>query len=73
MAADLGCQWITSDRSPERPGELLGMCAQGDLHVTIRAAYPLEDVADAHRNVETGHGRGKVALHIGGTLQGGEA
>ena len=65
LAKDLGCQWITSDRSDKRLNELLDLCARGDLHVTIRATYPLEDAAAAHRQVETGHGRGKVAFTIG--------
>lgn len=65
LAAELGCRWIRSDRSPHRLRELLNLCASGDLEVTVRAVYDLEQVADAHRDVETGHGRGKVALRVG--------
>lgn len=65
LAVRLGCRWITSDRSAARLEELLTLCAAGDLAVMIRATYDLEQVADAHRDVETGHGRGKVALIIG--------
>lgn len=64
LATDLGSQWITSDRSPERLTDLLALSSRGDLHVTVRAVYELEQVADAHRDVETGHGRGKVALRV---------
>lgn len=64
LANRLGCRWITSDRSAARLGELLGLCATGDLVVTVRATYPLDDAAAAHRDVGTGHGRGKVALTI---------
>lgn len=64
-AVGLGCRWISSDRTSARLGELLALCATGDLTVTIRATYDLEHAADAHRDVETGHGRGKVALTIG--------
>lgn len=64
LAADLGGRWVTSDRSQGRLEELLALCSHGELHVTLRAVYELEQVADAHRDVETGHGRGKVALRI---------
>ncbi|GAA1488116.1 NADP-dependent oxidoreductase [Brachybacterium sacelli] len=64
LASELGCRWITSDRSSERLAELLTLCSRGELHVTVRAQYALDQVADAHRDVETGHGRGKVALRI---------
>ncbi|MFC7591424.1 zinc-binding dehydrogenase [Nonomuraea antimicrobica] len=30
----------------------------------MRRAYRLEEAADAHREIETGHGRGKVVLTI---------
>ena len=66
LASDLGCQWITSDRSASRLSELLALCADGDLRVHVRAVHPLEDAAAAHRDVETGHGRGKVVLDIAG-------
>ena len=65
LAVSLGCRWINTDRTAARLGELLALCATGDLIVTIRAAYDLDHVADAHRDAEAGHGRGKVALTIG--------
>lgn len=66
LAAELGCEWITSDRSVGRLSDLLALCSRGDLQVIVRATYGLGRVADAHRDVETGHGRGKVALSIRG-------
>ncbi|WP_244223657.1 NADP-dependent oxidoreductase [Amycolatopsis circi] len=65
LAAELGAQWIASDRSARRLGEVLDLCARGELRVTVRAEYPLEDAASAHRDVAAGHGRGKVVLRIG--------
>lgn len=64
LANQLGCQWITSDRSQNRLTELVSLCARDQLRITIRATYPLEHAAQAHRDVETGHGRGKIALDI---------
>jgi len=36
----------------------------GALAVTIRAHYPLDRAADAHRDVGGGHGWGKVVIHV---------
>ena len=30
----------------------------------VRATYPLDRAADAHRDVETGHGRGTVVVTV---------
>lgn len=65
LATDLGSQWISSDRSATRLAELLDLCARGQLTVFHRAVHDLVDVAVAHRDVETGHGRGKVVLRVG--------
>lgn len=65
LATELGCRIIRSRRTGERLEQLARRVADGELTVHIRASYPLIDVADAHRDVETGHGRGKVVLEIG--------
>nr|WP_101433964.1 NADP-dependent oxidoreductase [Amycolatopsis niigatensis] len=65
LASELGAQWLTSDRSARRLRELLDLCARGDLRVTVRSEYSLDDAANAHREVAVGHGRGKVVLRIG--------
>ncbi|SNY49804.1 NADP-dependent oxidoreductase [Paractinoplanes atraurantiacus] len=51
-------------RSRERLAELAGMYADGLLRVHVRAAYPLARAADAHRDVGSGHGRGKVVVTL---------
>lgn len=65
LAADVGCRMLRSQRSADRLRELTRLVAAGDLQVPIRRTYPLEAAADAHRDVESGHGRGKVVLSIG--------
>uniref|UniRef100_UPI000A423966 NADP-dependent oxidoreductase n=1 Tax=Herbidospora sakaeratensis TaxID=564415 RepID=UPI000A423966 len=65
LARELGCRWIGSDRNRARLAELLDLVASGELRVTVRAAYPLEEAAKAHADVESGHGRGKVVLIAG--------
>ncbi|MFI6955848.1 zinc-binding dehydrogenase [Nocardia sp. NPDC050408] len=36
----------------------------GALHPVIEARYPLSEIAEVHRIVETGHARGKRILTI---------
>ncbi|MEV4345887.1 NADP-dependent oxidoreductase [Actinoplanes sp. NPDC049596] len=51
-------------RSRERLAELARMYADGQLRIHVRAAYPLTKAADAHRDVGSGHGRGKVVIVV---------
>ncbi|MFD0395120.1 zinc-binding dehydrogenase [Streptomyces nogalater] len=59
---ELGVRWIGSRRSARRLAELTGLVADGKLTVHVRKALPLARAADAHRELETGHGRGKIVL-----------
>lgn len=62
LAPKLGVKSIRSQRSVNRLKELAELYAADGLNIHIRNSYPLEKAADAHREVETGHGRGKVVL-----------
>lgn len=53
------------DRSAQNLATLVGLHTAGRLHLPIQAAFPLARAADAHREVETGHVRGKVVLLAG--------
>ena len=44
--------------------ELAHLVANGGLQVTVAAAYPLAQAAEAQRVCEAGHGRGKIVLQI---------
>ncbi|WP_229503212.1 NADP-dependent oxidoreductase [Nesterenkonia sedimenti] len=68
LAEELGLQMLRSDRSAARLGRLVDLVSTGDLQMYIRRIYPLAEAAEAHREIETGHGRGKVVLSIGGDL-----
>ncbi len=49
------------------PGELATLCRmvdEGRLTVHVERAMPLEEAADAHRLIETGHRQGKLVLEI---------
>jgi len=61
-AADLGVLLSKSGRSAARLAELAALYAKGDLRFTVRRAYPYTEAAAAHREIETGHGRGKIVL-----------
>jgi NADPH:quinone reductase-like Zn-dependent oxidoreductase len=63
-AAELGVQTTQNLRSAQRLGRLAALYAEGKLAFHVRRTYSLADAADAHREVETGHGRGKVVLTI---------
>ncbi|MFF5436368.1 NADP-dependent oxidoreductase [Streptomyces achromogenes] len=62
---ELGVRWIRSQRSARRLAELAALVADGELTVHIRKALPLARAAEAHRELETGHGRGKIVLLAG--------
>ncbi|MFE0178674.1 NADP-dependent oxidoreductase [Streptomyces sp. NPDC059002] len=63
-AEELGVPALGPSRSADRLAELVKLYEQGLIKLHIRAAYPLADAADAHRDLETGHGRGKIVLVV---------
>lgn len=63
-AARLGVRRVGTERSAEKLAALAKAYAEGRLRVSIWKAFPLAQVADAHREVETGHVRGKVVLTV---------
>ena len=65
LAVELGCRIVRSRRDRSRLSDLMDRVDSGELVVHVRRSYPLGEAADAHRDVEAGHGRGKVVLQIG--------
>ncbi len=63
-AARLGVRRVGTERSVGKLAELTRMYGEGHLKVSIWKAFPLARTADAHREVETGHVRGKVVLTV---------
>jgi NADPH:quinone reductase-like Zn-dependent oxidoreductase len=62
-AAALGIRTTPPEkRSASRVAEAAHLHAEGRLHIHVRATFPLGQAAEAHREVATGHGRGKVVL-----------
>ena len=48
--------------SAQTLAELAALIASGELEVPIAATYPLDQVREAYRRLETGHTRGKIVL-----------
>jgi NADPH:quinone reductase-like Zn-dependent oxidoreductase len=63
-AEKLGIRLTPPLRSQARLAELTALYASGDLRIHVRATYPLDRAADAHRDIETGHGRGKLVVTV---------
>lgn len=63
-AEELGVRGVRAERSLAHLGELVDLYRAGSFRVHIRASFPIEEVAAAHRLVEAGRGRGKVVLTL---------
>jgi NADPH2:quinone reductase len=63
-AAQYGGQsiWVRPDH--DGLAELVGLVADGKLAVTIAGTYPLEQAAEAYRQLEGGHVRGKLVVTL---------
>ncbi|MFC3814178.1 NADP-dependent oxidoreductase [Lysobacter sp. GCM10012299] len=64
----LGVRGVRSDRNRARLQELVDLHDGGRLRVHVRDIHPLSHAAVAHRDVENGHGRGKVVLMVYSTF-----
>ncbi|MCP2267584.1 NADPH:quinone reductase [Actinokineospora diospyrosa] len=62
--AEFGVRRVSGTRSATRLAALVDLYDRGLLRAHVRSRYPLANAADAHREVETGHGRGRVVLVI---------
>lgn len=62
LADQLGIVRISTERSAARLAELTRLHTAGQLRVSVQGTYRLDQAADAHRVMETGHVRGKIAF-----------
>ncbi|MFC4589336.1 NADP-dependent oxidoreductase [Sphaerisporangium corydalis] len=58
----LGVRRVGTDRSAARLAGLVARYKKGDLTVPIWKRFGLEEAPLAHREIETGHARGKIVL-----------
>jgi enoyl reductase len=61
-ATRLGVRALGTRRSGSRLAELVALAAAGELRVFVWKEFPLERAADAHRESEGRHLRGKIVL-----------
>lgn len=64
LAHQLGIPPLKGERSADRLQELVELYTLGKLKIHIRKSFPLDQAVEAHREVESGHGRGKVVLVV---------
>ncbi|MEV4058856.1 NADP-dependent oxidoreductase [Nonomuraea dietziae] len=63
-AAELGVKLVQAGRTAERLARYAALIAEGAFTFPVRGAYPLDQAAEAHREIETGHGRGKLVILV---------
>lgn len=63
-AMELGVPLISGTRTAVSLQGLVDLYAKGLIRIHIREAYQLHEAPEAHRLIETGHGRGKVVLLV---------
>jgi len=65
LIEELGLRAVRGGRSAARLAELVNLHSKGKLQIPIRQVFPLERADEAHRAIETRHGRGKIVLSVG--------
>ena len=60
----LGVRMLGGDRSSIILSALADMHVRGQLDVHISLSVPMEGAAVAHRQIDSGHSRGRVVLAI---------
>ncbi|MET3545281.1 NADPH:quinone reductase-like Zn-dependent oxidoreductase [Paenibacillus favisporus] len=64
QAQTLGIRQLIGTRSKERLAELVRIYNEGKVDIHIRKVLPLDQAREAHREIESGHGRGKIVLSV---------
>ncbi|WP_426445735.1 NADP-dependent oxidoreductase [Paenibacillus sp. S-38] len=64
LIEELGFRVVRGERSAARLAELVDLHLKGRLQIHIRQVFPLSQAGEAHRALETRHGRGKIVLMI---------
>ena len=67
-----GAQRVVGGMSVEKNEALLfirDLLEADELRIVIDRAYPLEEIVEAHRHVDTGHKKGNVVITLNGAVQ----
>jgi len=60
----LGIRSVEGARNGVRLARLLALAADGKLKANVRRTYPMEQIVEAHRELDAGHGQGKIVIEI---------
>lgn len=61
-AGDLGVRHVSAENNSALLAEGAALGARGGYTPHLAATYPLEEIAEAHRESELGHTRGKIVI-----------
>jgi NADPH:quinone reductase-like Zn-dependent oxidoreductase len=65
LAKAAGVRMAPGGRAPvETLGQISELIASGQIKAVVGRVFPLEGAAQAHELSQTGHGRGRIVLHI---------
>lgn len=64
MPDRIGWQWILVGENQPQLIQITEIIEAGELTPTVSHVFSLEQLADAHRQIDTGHTRGKIAIQI---------
>jgi NADPH:quinone reductase-like Zn-dependent oxidoreductase len=63
-AKEHGVPLLGPARSANRLKAMVELYDKGLLTIHLRSTYPLAEAAQAHRDIERGHGRGKIVIRV---------
>ncbi|GAA0915942.1 NADP-dependent oxidoreductase [Nonomuraea longicatena] len=63
-AEELGIRVVAGERLSTRLAHYADLYAEGEFTFLVRRTYDLADAAQAHKEIETGHGQGKIAIIV---------
>ncbi|QMV01200.1 zinc-binding dehydrogenase [Devosia sp. D6-9] len=60
----LGIRSVEGVRDGIRLARLLDLAATGQLKANVRRIYPMNEIIEAHRELDAGHGHGKIVIEV---------
>lgn len=60
----LGIRSVEGVRDGIRLARLLDLAAKGQLKANVRRIYPMNEIIEAHRELDAGHGHGKIVIEV---------
>ncbi|MCF1743487.1 NADP-dependent oxidoreductase [Paradevosia shaoguanensis] len=60
----LGIRSVEGVRDGMRLARLLDLAAKGQLKANVRRIYPMNEIIEAHRELDAGHGHGKIVIEV---------